>query len=664
MEQLIIKALKSACGNKNIKFQVILQDEQLHIYANHRNDYHPNYLILEENVGAAIASLSLEKIDSVWLYGRPIGQVEPNWQVFVELPTQVSGATEDTKGNKDLGSDVGSQIDPKSIEHFDLTTDNSTGDTGLLYDTGLIHQNPLEEEEINTFNSDLTNELHFSDVTGFVSFSGANSIGENSVIPNTGLAYERPVKKAEIDTFVPNQSESEIISRFECNSLIRYCFVTNQKLLTGEATSPGKDLIRMVKFFHYLSYSDQHQILPILENYFREGITPGLEKTLPAVQKWLGQIKALNDGDRDLFFLWLSRYCFAPPATLAEFETISAQNAAEIVNKKSHRPTEYSFVPVKQNISAIADEDLEEAKFQLPPIVKKLLIPGIWTLTTVILILLGIINYNSNIVIASPETPALCSTTIGSPEYCRLAVNLAGEKAISQAPESLFPLTEVTEIVADYGCGRYANLKAGIEVGSIAPEVTPVISSYGEKIFPHIYVTTVEQKQIQQPGNIRVGCVYTVGKGQRSPKQLATDIIPTNWPTEHYQQQTGTKSNLSFGIYTNPINLGLSTIFAALGIAIASRLNLGLKINHGYTVYLVALILGIVQLAIALVPFFGLLEGIILPILIILISSWLLKDFRLNWQRGYPSIAISVLVIIAVQFLLYSFSLGLIGSLV
>ncbi|NJO98111.1 MAG: hypothetical protein HC764_20690 [Pleurocapsa sp. CRU_1_2] len=55
MEQLIIKALKAACGNRNIKFQVIVQDDRLHIYANHRKDYQPNYLILKENVGAAIA---------------------------------------------------------------------------------------------------------------------------------------------------------------------------------------------------------------------------------------------------------------------------------------------------------------------------------------------------------------------------------------------------------------------------------------------------------------------------------------------------------------------------------------------------------------------------------------------------------------------------------
>ncbi|MEM6614237.1 MAG: hypothetical protein AAF652_18715, partial [Cyanobacteria bacterium P01_C01_bin.72] len=300
----------------------------------------------------------------------------------------------------------------------------------------------------------------------------------------------------------------------------------------------------------------------------------------------------------------------------------------------------------------------------LPPAVKKLLLPTIWLMATIMLIGLGIMNHNSNIVIGSKQIPQICQSASGTPEYCRLAVNLVGEKTISQSPISLFPLTEVTETVARYGCARYANLKAGIEIAKIAPETTPVISSQGEKIFPHIYVITAEQKKAQQPDNIWVGCVYTTGQGQRSPKKLAAAIIPASWPTEHYQQELGERKNLSFGIYTKPINLSLYTIFAACGIAIASWLNLGLQINQIRTVYLVALMLGIVQLTIASVSFFGLLEAIILPIIFILIASFLLRDFHLNWRQGYPSVAISILVIVAIQFLFYSFCLGLIGGLI
>ncbi|NJO98113.1 MAG: hypothetical protein HC764_20700 [Pleurocapsa sp. CRU_1_2] len=162
-----------------------------------------------------------------------------------------------------------------------------------------------------------------------------------------------------------------------------------------------------------------------------------------------------------------------------------------------------------------------------------------------------------------------------------------------------------------------------------------------------------------------MGCVYTTGEGQRSPRKIAADLIPVNWPTEHYQKQTPEDHTLAFGRLTKPINLGLSTIFATLGIAIACRLNLGLRINHTHTIYLVALILGIVQLANTLLMptnFLGLLGAITFPILTIAIASLLIKDFQLNWN-SYPSIALSVLAIIAIQFLLSSLCLELINSL-
>ncbi|MGL6340392.1 MAG: hypothetical protein ACRC80_14790, partial [Waterburya sp.] len=87
---------------------------------------------------------------------------------------------------------------------------------------------------------------------------------------------------------------------------------------------------------------------------------------------------------------------------------------------------------------------------------------------------------------------------------------------------------------------------------------------------------------------------------------------------------------------------------------------------HPHTVYLVALMLGMVQLGNTLfMPnnFWGLLGAIVFPILTILTASLFLRDFQLHWQRGYPLIAITISAIVAIQFLFYSLSLGLITSL-
>ena len=654
MEQLIIKALKGACGNKNIKFQVIVQDDRLHIYVNHKQDYQLNYLLLTDNVTAAIASLALDKINSFWLYGRPLGQVEPNWQVFMAIPSHDQDKIEDT--NSDTGNlgHLESEIDLEDLGNFDLATSGTTGDAGLL----------LEQ--------DVSQKTQVTDV---VSFAEVNSNGDTGLLQNQGLIHGCPLKEAEINTFSDYLNHTtEAANLTANNNLAQYCFINNQELLTGKKVAPSKKVMRLVKFFHYLANSDRQQLLPILESYFRASvIDEGQEKEIsPTIQNWFNQIGALEDEERSIFALWFSCYCFNPTVTLAEFKTISAQNSPQIKIKPANRATESSFVPVDDDSppSSIINLDqnikLDQTKSQLSPIVKQLIkqliLPGIWILATIILILLGIINHNSQIVITSAQIPALCRNTIGSPEYCRLAVDLAGEKAIAFSPKTLFPLTKVTEAVATYGCARYANLKA--DVRQIAPEVTPVISSHGEKIFPHIYVVQAQQKNAKQSKNIRVGCVYTTGNNQRSPRKIAADLIPLNWPIEQYQKQTGQDNYLSLGIFTQPINLGLFTIFAALGTAIASRLNLGLKIQHTHTIYLVGLILGMVQLIIALLPSFGLLGAIFMPISTILLASLLLEDFQLNWKRGYPSIAITVLAIVAIQFLLSSLCLELITNLV
>lgn len=307
-------------------------------------------------------------------------------------------------------------------------------------------------------------------------------------------------------------------------------------------------------------------------------------------------------------------------------------------------------------------DSLASQKFQLSTVAQKFILPLAWTMVTVILIILAIYTSNSDNKFASPQISSLCNNTIGSPNYCRLAVNLAGAQKIKQSSSSIFPISEATEKAAIYGCQRYANVKAGIS-GNIDPQQTPVISSHGEQVFAHIYVVEALQKRANQPGNVRVGCVYTVGDRERSPELLTADLIPSNWPAKHYQKLATLKSNLGFGIYTNPINLGLYTIFSAIGIATATRFNLGIKVNQIQTIYLAALMIGMAQLIAANLSWFSLVTSIIFPILTIMSSSFLIKDFQINWNYGYALVLAGILTIVAIQFLLYGLCISLIHSL-
>ena len=650
--ELIIQALKTTCGNKNFCFQIVIQNSKLHIYINRRPDYEPNYSWLTDIVTSAIASLDLEPLSGIWLYSRKLGEVEPDWQTFVEFPQKFKSQDLDT-----ISSDTPAQ-EEADVADFEFPATGGVDDTGLLQDARALRDRPLPEKKK-------------ADVADF-EFPATDGVDDTGLLHNTGMIHGKPLQEEEIDTFTDKKTATSTSNpAATVNSLAKYCFVSNKKILTGDIIPPDKEIIRLVKFFHHLSDNQKHKILPALDEYFKNAKIPDAEKLAIAVKKWLKQIAELNEEDRRVLEIWLSRYCFDSTATLEEFKAVAEKEAAraEAAKKVKRSNTEYSFTPAntptpRKSLDREQSDDLNNKKFQLPPLVQKSIIPLAWTFFTVILIFLAVYTGYSDARITSGQIPPLCQTSIGSPSYCRLGVNLAGEDTIEQLSQGIFPLTEITKTVADYGCQRYANVKAGA-LNNLDPQQNPVIPSYGEKIFPNIYVVEAVQKNATQPGNVRVACVYTTGAGERSPKTLATDVIPNNWPDEHYRQQSRSESNLSFGIYTNPINLGLYTLFFAIGMAIVSEFNLGIKItNRPQTIYLVALILGIVQLIAASLPVLNLLASIILPVFTILATAQLIKSFQINWNSSYSLIAAGILTIIAVQFLLYGISLKLINSLI
>lgn len=612
-QKLIIKALKSACGNKNFRFQVIIKNSQLHIYINRKLEQQPDYALLTKIISQAIASLSLDSLEGIWLYSRRLGTVLPDWQTFVEIETEIDSEDIDTIANAQNDRDV------QEIPEVDINDD-----TGLLHSTGMFHSNLFQEEDLSAF-------------------------PENN--PET-VAIET-------NNFPSNH-----------NSLAHYCFVTNKKLLTCKIISPDREIMRLVKFFHYLSDNNKQKILPAVDTYFKLAKTTNIANLSIEVQKWFSQITELNDDHRLQLAIWLSRYCYDSSATLAEFKALIEQKAAIAVAKKAKRSkTEYRFNPsstdAQQTLSSNDRgqiDSLASQKFQLYTVAQTFILPLAWTMITVILIILAIYTSNSDNKFASPQISSLCNNTIGSPNYCRLAVNLAGAQKIKQSSSSIFPISEATKKSAIYGCQRYANVKAGIS-GNIEPQQTPVISSHGEQVFAHIYVVEAQQKRAKQLGNVRVGCVYTVGDRERSPELLTADLIPPTWPTKHYQKPATLKSNLAFGIYTNPINLGLYSIFSAIGIAIASKFNLGIKVNQIQTIYLAALMIGMAQLIAANLSWFSLVTSIIFPILTIMSSSFLIKDFQINWNYGYALVMAGILTIVAIQFLLYGLCISLINSL-
>ena len=673
----IVQALKSSCGNKNLKFQVIIQNSKLHIYINHKTEFRPDSEFLVDCVTNAIAPLDLDEFKGVWLYSRQLGEIEPNWQSFLELPLKL---------DTDILDTVGIAEHQEVTEITKYTRHHSSSDTDLLDAVEMVHQEALQEEESNTFAQDLVDESELTESLypefDAADFDGQDSSGDTDLLRAEGMIHKEALHEEEINTFASRLTEDSIdlvipkirgdlasaaanqsddaLAIPEKLDLTQYCFVINKKILTADILPPDKDIIRLVKFFHHLSDGNKQKILPILDNYFKLAKIPDINTLAVALQKWFKQITELDEEKRRTAEIWLSRYCFARDATMEELKTAAVKTAAMAAEAKQKRDrTEYAFTPAnhENHSQAQSQNELIDNKFNLPPFIQRHILPLAWTLGTIILIALGILTANSTV--SSQTNPQLCLTSLATPQYCRLGVNLAGERAIKAPNSNGLLLTEITMAEATRGCERYANVKAGM-TNNFDPRKTPVISSYGEKILPQIYVVEAKQKSVKDSGTVRVGCVYTTGKGERSPALIKADIIPQNWPQEPYQSQIESQSNISFGIFTHAINLGVYTIFTAIGIAIASKLNIGIEVARSQTIYLVALVVAMVQI-VAGINFWA---GTILPILVMVALSAIVKDFRLNKNFGYPLVAGGIFIIIATQFLLYGLFQLIINGLI
>lgn len=83
-EEQILLAIARTCQDNSLHFQIIVQKHTLHIYVNRQTE-NLDYQQLTSNVYSAISSLKWLQVSEIWLYSRVLGEVEPDWQTYVEV---------------------------------------------------------------------------------------------------------------------------------------------------------------------------------------------------------------------------------------------------------------------------------------------------------------------------------------------------------------------------------------------------------------------------------------------------------------------------------------------------------------------------------------------------------------------------------------------------
>ena len=590
--ELIIQTLDAACKEKNFRFQVITEPSLLHIYINRKRDRLPDYAVLSETIKNAVLDLNFPDLEGLWLYSRIRGEIEPDWDTFIELvPCPVTiGEAPDSIANSKCNSP------PAAIEK--------------------------------------------------VAFPEIENVSANS----------EPEPNDEEDI-----AEEEMIS--EGSRFASYCFIANKGLLANKLLPPQLKIARIVRFLHDLPEHIKPQILPLLQEYFKTGKCPDISELSIGIQNWFGQLTHLSQPETRKAAIWLSRYCFDPETTMSQIqEVFEAEAVKKKTEAKAKAKMEIEEEEAECEIVSLDNNDvLYRRRHENEPRSRQarsldannniLLLPMAWIIATLIFVILGV-----NIASSPAGMSSICQQYSGSVSYCQLAVNLTGEKNIDKVltKTDTRSFTTRQEELGAYACQRYANVKAGVPFKDADPQDTPAISSKGQKVLNNLYAVTATQKNFRPEGNakVRVGCVYASDRSEKFPVLLASDTIPNNWPQETYQPSQVALSPQSFSFFWLPIFLGISTIFATVGISIAAAFGLGFRVDRLQTIYIAALILSIVESATVDLPVFGLAANVALQSLALGITSMFIKGFKIDWTMGYKVVAAGAVAIMGTKWVM------------
>lgn len=261
-EEQIINAIANACDDESLHFQVIIQDDILHVYINRPREAELNYQDLKSKIYDLVTKPLPWEFRGISLYCRILGEIEPDWQAGLEIDRHVDSA----------------QI-AGMIEEI----------TGAVSATHLIVDKIERELEIGG------------------SFA-ADPLWDFNELPTTASDNESEVDPEFIESL------DNLILELDLN---RYCFVSNQRLLYAVLNIPKENIARLVDTFARFEMSTKRSQLPILEIYFNQSINPDLNSVEPETQSWWRKIIALDSEQKHQLAIWLSRYCLDPEQTVS-----------------------------------------------------------------------------------------------------------------------------------------------------------------------------------------------------------------------------------------------------------------------------------------------------------------------------------------------------------
>jgi hypothetical protein len=266
-EAEISNAIANACEDDTLRFQIIIENEILHVYINRPTQIELDYQTLKSKIyGVVTQTFPLEFLE-IWLYCRVLGEIEADWQAVLEIEINLDSAQMSA-----MMQAITSAVEATNSIVEKIERELETPESFAAYPLWDFEELPTTANE-NSSECDL--ELLES-------------------IDNVAL---------ELD-------------------LNQYCFISNQRLLYTILTAPQENIARLVNTFDLFERPIKRSQLPALVIYFSQSITPDLNTLEFEIQSWWREIVALNTEQQRQLAIWLSRYCLHPEQTISTISKV------------------------------------------------------------------------------------------------------------------------------------------------------------------------------------------------------------------------------------------------------------------------------------------------------------------------------------------------------
>jgi hypothetical protein len=624
-ESILQQALAQACPGSGFIFQPIFQDHILYLYMNRPAEMTVEYEALAERLHAIVTSFEFPDLQGLWLYCRILGETQPEWDRFLSMasiPEQESTQSVD-EVDQDLSESPASfrgQVEEVTPE---ISTDDGLGTTPTVTEASLLDM-----------------------AGGFT--------GQEKVQPR-------------IDSIPLADVESDLI-------LKQYCFTRNRALLTSEVLPPAPAVAQLILDFHALSAADKKVILPCLEQFFRASSPEAVEQFLDAAGTWFATLAQMSGQDSRKAAIWLSRYCYDPKTTLSALQAVlnpqlivssdtdrDVQESAEqsrhnISQSNQSAPSHYQSVrtntpyrsQAKTSQRGASQSSTRPPKFSW----QMLLIPIAWLLFT-----LCVVSWNVQASSGMGAIASFCKSASGDQGYCKLAGQMVGLKILESFTTLNQPFTPATKETAIQDCAQSSQSSEKRVDAKLSLATT---SSRSEEIFPGVLVVDLQPQQTQS--KVRNACVYTQVIAESAdeevesapssstyiPELLEQVEIPIDWPRTPFRNKTTIGAlEQTMTVHSTFSALGTNTMFTAVGILGVMFCRLGIQVGSLNSLYQAAFLTGVSETLLGLVPFPLFMRWKVLVALGI--ASILVKDFEINWSRGYWVLSLSVLLLILIR---------------